>query len=62
MIKLLKDNIQTQIKVYTSNSRKYNKEFIKNESLKKIKILEEEVKKLSQFNQSLKLICFNLFY
>ena len=31
-------------------------------NLKKIKILEEEVKKLSQFNQSLKLICFNLFY
>ena len=62
MIKLLKEYIHTQIKVYTSNSRKYNKEFIKNESLKKIKLLEEEVKKLSQFNQSLKLICFNLFY
>ena len=62
MIKLLKEYIQTQIKVFTFNSRKYNKEFIKNESLKKIKILEEEVKKLSQFNQSLKLICFNLFY
>ena len=62
MIKLLKEYIHTQIKVYTFNSRKYNKEFIQNESLKKIKILEEEVKKLSQFNQSLKLICFNLFY
>ena len=62
MIKLLKEYIHTQIKVFTFNSRKYNKEFIQNESLKKIKILEEEVKKLSQFNQSLKLICFNLFY
>jgi hypothetical protein len=45
MIKLLKEYIHTQIKVFTFNSRKYNKEFIKNESLKKIKILEEEVKK-----------------
>ena len=62
MIKLLKEYIHSQIKVFTCNSRKYNKEFLKKESLKKIKILEEEVKKLSQFNQSLKLICFNLFY
>ncbi len=29
MIKLLKEYIHTQIKVYTSNSRKYNKELFK---------------------------------
>ena len=37
MIKLLKEYIHTQIKVYTSNSRKYNKEFIQNEKKKKNK-------------------------
>ncbi len=62
MIQLWKEYIHTQIKIFIFNSRKYNKEFIQNESLKKIKILEEEVKKLSQFNQNLKLICFKLFY
>ena len=61
-IALLKEYIKTLIKVYSENSRKYNKEYVQFEDLKKIKMLDEEVKELSKNNQKLKLACMKLLY
>ncbi len=61
-IALLKEYISTLIKVYSENSRKYNEEYVQLETLKKIKMLEEEVKELSKNNQKLKLACLKLLY
>ena len=61
-IALLKEYISTLIKVYSENSRKYNEEYVQLETLKKIKMLEEEVKELSKNNQKLKLACMKLLY
>jgi hypothetical protein len=61
-ISLLKEYIKIQIEVYSENSKKYNKEYIQCELMKKIKILEEEVKELLNYNKKLKLTCFKLLY
>ena len=61
-ISLLKEYIKIQIEVYSENSKKYNKEYIQCELMKKINILEEEVKELLNYNKKLKLTCFKLLY
>ena len=61
-ISLLKEYIKIQIEVYSENSKKYNKEYIQCELMKKINILEEEVKELLNYNKQLKLTCFKLLY
>ncbi len=61
-ISLLKEYIKIQIEVYSENAKKYNKEYIQCELMKKINILEEEVKELLNYNKQLKLTCFKLLY
>ena len=61
-ISLLKEYIKIQIEVYSENAKKYNKEYIQCELMKKINILEEEVKELLNYNKKLKLTCFKLLY